>query len=117
MSLLSDVKVLLGVPDDYSPFDAELMLHINTALTMAWQIGFTIPEWTLQSSIESTTDWGDVFKPHLIALAKEWLSLRVRSVWDPPQGSAKDAVDGRLEEVETRMQWAVQTPALGGDSS
>lgn len=113
MSILADCQALLGIPPDDTAFMTELLIHINSAVTFAFQMGFAIDP---PAEVTASTDWPEIFKPHLISMLKEWLPLKVRSVWDPPQGSSKEAVDSRIEEVETRLRWAVDTPALGGET-
>ena len=38
-SILISVKASLGLPADYNPFDAEIIMNINTVLSIVNQLG------------------------------------------------------------------------------
>ena len=101
MGILSDVKVILNVSPESTYFDNELLLHINALAMNAYQLGFAIkpPE----NIITDTTDWADIFDSRIIQSAKQWLGLKARMIWDPPQGSARDSVQATIDEIEWRM--------------
>lgn len=109
MSILADVKRLVAVDESYTHFDEELLLHMNALLLNAWQLGFTKSR-TLR--IISNTEWRDIFKDEIVEYVPEWLALKSRLHFDPPQGGAKEAVEANLDEIETRLLWQVESPLL-----
>ena len=38
-SILTSIKKLLGIAEDYTQFDVDLIIHINTVLSILGQIG------------------------------------------------------------------------------
>ena len=38
-SVLTSVKKMLGITEDYTHFDADLIMHINTVFTILTQLG------------------------------------------------------------------------------
>ena len=38
-SILTSIKKLLGIPEEYTAFDADLLIHINSVLAILTQMG------------------------------------------------------------------------------
>ena len=101
-SILDSVKLALGVPTDYTPFDNQLILYINTALATLVQTGVGTEGFTISSAIQK---WQDFLGEKLAALeySKTYVILRVRLLFDPPQSSgAVEAIKEQIREFEWR---------------
>ena len=104
-SILTSVKLALGITADYQPFDAQLILYINTALATLVQVGVGTSGFKIQSDaskwsdfIGTTTDSEEV-----VEFAKVYVITKVRLMFDPPQSSgALQALKDLAAEYEWR---------------
>jgi hypothetical protein len=102
-SILISVKKILGMSEDYSPFDMDVLMHVNTAFSTLNQIGIG-PENGFFIE-DATATWGDFLgtDPRLNT-AKSFICLRVRLIFDPPTTSyAIDSMNKQLEEFIWRL--------------
>lgn len=106
-SILNTIKKMLGLEADYTPFDTDILIHINSALMVLRQLGvgpssgfaITGPDEVWSDFIGDTID---------LEAVKTYVYLRVRSVFDPPQsGIAMDAIQKQLDEYTWRLNVAV----------
>lgn len=85
------------------PFDAELIMHINSIFADINQLGIG-PETPYQITGESET-WTDFFSD--IAQAnnvKSYMYLRLRLLFDPPQNSfLVQSYEKQIKEIEWRL--------------
>lgn len=101
-SVLKSVKRVLGVDVEDSPFDEELIIHINSALFELYQIGVGDNPTTIDS-VENT--WHEVF-PNIQRLEaiKMFVAHTVRMVWDPPVSTAaSSAIQEEIKRLEFRI--------------
>lgn len=115
-SILTSIKKLLGMTEEYKHFDADLVMHINSVFSILCQLGVG-PDTPFVIEDEDQT-W-DEFVPNdaaAIACVKSYMALRVRLLFDPPTTSFNlDAVKNTISELEWRMS-AMVTSAKSADS-
>jgi hypothetical protein len=105
-SILTSVKKVLGLAEDYEIYDLDIAMHINTALSTLTQLGIG-PEDGF--AIEDKTDTWDDFLQGVGSRArlngvKTYVCLRVRLVFDPPATSfAIDSFQKQIQELEWRL--------------
>ena len=107
-SILTSIKKLLGIDEEYKQFDTDIIIHINTVLMGLTQIGVG-PEEGFAITDEYST-WEDFIgdKPYLNSV-KSYMYLRVRTLFDPPLSSAAlDSMKKLADEFEWRLQVAVE---------
>lgn len=108
-SILTSIKKLLGIAEEYEHFDSDLIMHINTVLMILTQIGVGPSE---GFSIEdSTSEWVD-FVPDInkIEAVKTYVHLKVKLLFDPPQNSSHiEAINRSISELEWRLNVAVDS--------
>lgn len=107
-SILTSIKKLLMIDEDYKQFDADIIMHINSVLMALTQIGVG-PEEGFAITDEYST-WEDFIgdKPYLNSV-KSYMYLRVRFLFDPPLSSAAlDSMKKLADEFEWRLQVAVE---------
>ena len=107
-SILTSIKKLLGIDEEYKQFDTDIIIHINTVLMGLTQIGVG-PEEGFAITDEYST-WEDFIgdKPYLNSV-KSYMYLRVRFLFDPPLSSAAlDSMKKLADEFEWRLQVAVE---------
>lgn len=102
-SILVSVKKLLGIAPEYEVFDTDIILHINSALSVLTQLGIGPSKGYM---IRDANDlWSDFVKddPRL-ELLKVYVYLRVRLIFDPPSSSSViEAINNQIKEYEWRL--------------
>jgi hypothetical protein len=102
-SILTSTKKILGLEEDYTAFDFDVMTHINTAFSKLNQLGVG-PEQGFQ--IEDDTATWDAFLGSNLKynMVKTYVCLVVRSFFDPPQSSiANTMMKEQIEQFEWRI--------------
>lgn len=110
MSILSDVKKLVGIEDE-TAFDSEIVMHINTALFTLSQLG--VKPLAVYPSISGSSEiWSDVFETRKdLEAIKSYVGLRVRLLFDPPQSSSvSQSIEKQIEQLEWRINVQAETP-------
>jgi hypothetical protein len=102
-SILTSTKKILGIEADYTAFDLDIITHINSAFATLNQLGVG-PEAGFM--IEDATPTWDTFlgtDPRLNPV-KQYVYLKVRLAFDPPQSSyAVAAMEKQIQEHEWRL--------------
>lgn len=105
-SILTSIKKMLGIVEEYEHFDPDLIMHINSALSVLTQIGVGPSE---GFQIRDANDVWDDFIPdgRKLQLVKSYLYLKVKLLFDPPQSSAAmTSINQQISEFEWRLQVA-----------
>lgn len=98
-SILTSIKKLLGIPEEYEAFDQDLIIHINTMLTRLYQVGVGVPNFSIA---DKSATWDQfLIDESKYQQAKTYVYIRVRLLFDPPQsGAANEAFKETLRELE-----------------
>lgn len=108
-SILTSIKKLLGITEDYTHFDADIIMHINGVFMILRQLGVG-PEGGFSISDDSAV-WSD-FLPEgtSLELVKSYTYQKVRMLFDPPQSSAvMEAMKRSIDEFEWRLNVAAES--------
>lgn len=103
-SILTSIKKLLMIDEDYEQFDADIIMHINTVLLILTQMGIGPAEGFSITSKEET--WNDFLGEDLskLQMVKTYIGLRVRLIFDPPLSSSViEVINQTIKELEYRM--------------
>lgn len=105
-SILTSVKKVLGIPEYYEHFDQDILLHLNSVMSILHQLGVG-PENGFVVEDDSTT-WSALFDGDIdtnkMMYVKSYVCLRVRLLFDPPASSgAIDAMERQMRELEWRI--------------
>jgi len=106
-SILTSIKKLLGVTEDYKYFDADIIIGINTALSILTQLG--VGDAKGFSITDDTAVWSDFLGDDTrIEMVKSYVHLKTRLLFDPPTSSSvADAINRMISELEFRINVAV----------
>lgn len=107
-SILTSTKKLLSIDEEYTQFDTDIIIHINSVLMVLTQLGVGPSEGFMISDEYST--WEDFIgdKPYLNSV-KSYIYLRVKLLFDPPPSSAAiESLKKLADEFEWRLQVAVE---------
>ena len=117
-SILTSVKKILGIAEDYTAFDVDILMHINTVFATLNQLGIGPDD---GFAIEDKTPTWDAFLGTDLRRnnVKTYVYLRVRMLFDPPTTSYLiQAQKEQLEELEWRInayrestEWVDPDPA------
>ena len=108
-SILASIKKLLGPDETYTYFDPDLIIHINSVLSILTQLGVG-PANGFSISDASAT-WSDFLGDNLqtIEFVKTYVYLKVKMVFDPPLSSAvMESMNRTISELEWRIQVAAE---------
>lgn len=102
-SILTSTKKILGIEADYTAFDPDIIMHINAVFSTLTQLGVG-PEAGFMIEDASTT-WDALLGTDLpLNAVKQYVHLRVKAVFDPPQSSyAVAAMQDQIKEHEWRL--------------
>src|SRR4029077_8389210 len=102
-SILTSTKKILGIAEDYTVFDLDIITHINSAFSTLTQLGVGPPEGFMIT--DATAKWDDfVANDFQYNPVKSYVFLRVRQLFDPPSTSYLiAAVEKQIQELEWRL--------------
>lgn len=110
-SILTSIKKMLGIAEEYTHFDVDLIMHINSVFMILTQLGigpsegFAIED---KSSIwsEFIPDATDVTAVKIESV-KSYVYLKVKLLFDPPLSSAvMESMNRMISEFEWRINVA-----------
>lgn len=109
-SILTSIKKLLGISEEYTHFDTDIIMHINSVFMTLTQLGVGPSEGF--SINDSSVYWGEfVDDPTKLQAIKTYMYLKVRLVFDPSSlGSATlAAYERQIQELEWRLNVAAES--------
>ena len=103
-SILTSIKKLLGITEEYTHFDADIIMHINSVFMILMQLGIG-PANGFSISDDSAV-WSDFLSDATwFELVKSYVYIKVKLIFDPPQsGTLVSAMEKQASEFEWRCQ-------------
>ena len=107
-SILVSIKKLLGIAADYTHFDPDIIMHINSAFSVLTQLGVGPPEGFRIDDDAKT--WNDFISDTIrLDAVKSYVYLKVSLMFDPPTSSAiLSARERQISELEWRLNVAAE---------
>ena len=103
MSILNSVKTAIGLEPDYTEFDDDIIMHINSAFSILSRLGVGPKEGF--RIVDDSTDWSSFYTDPRLDGVKTYVAMRVRSIFDPPTTSfAIKANVEVIKELEFTLQ-------------
>lgn len=102
-SILTSIKKLLGISADYTNFDTDIIIHINSVFMVLHQLGVGPTE---GFRIENENNiWSEfVDESDNLDAVKTYVYLKVKLIFDPPLSSAvMESVKQTINELEWRL--------------
>ena len=102
-SILTSIKKMLGISEEYTHFDEDLIMHINSALAVLCQLGVGPSEGFFITNKSAV--WSDfVLDLSKLQFIKTYVYQKVKLVFDPPSSSAAlQALNESIKEFEWRI--------------
>lgn len=107
-SILTSIKKLLGIAEDYEHFDQDLIIHINSVLSVLTQLGVGPSE---GFSIEDENATWDDFIPEdkRLSSIRSYVYMKVKLLFDPPlSSSVMESMNRMISEFEWRLNVAAE---------
>jgi hypothetical protein len=110
-SILTSIKKLLGIEEDYTHFDADIVMHINSVFMILTQLGVGPSEgFIIEDKTKTWTDFlpnSDLAK---LSAVKSFIYLKVRLLFDPPSSSAViESTNKLISELEWRLNISAES--------
>jgi hypothetical protein len=102
-SILTSTKKILGIAEEYTAFDLDVITHINTAFSTLTQLGVGPSEGFM---IEDETATWDAFivEDFQYNSVRSYVFLRVKLLFDPPTTSYLiESTAKQIQELEWRL--------------
>lgn len=103
-SILTSIKKLLGIAEEDTSFDADILININAVFSTLNQLGVGPNEgFTIK---DATAVWADfISEDHKgFENIKTYVYLRVKLIFDPPLSSAViTSYEKQISELEWRL--------------
>ena len=98
-SILTSIKAQLGIQEDYTAFDPQLIMHIMVLnqLGVGPTAGFVISD--------KTSVWSDFLSSDKnLEATKSYIGMKVKMLFDPPTTSVvADSMNRMINEFEWRL--------------
>ena len=106
-SILTSIKKLLGIAEEDTSFDQDIIMHINTVFAILSQLG--VGPANGFSIEDDSAIWEDYLgNATNLELVKSYIYMKVRSIFDPPTSSIlADAMNKNISELEWRINTTV----------
>lgn len=114
-SILTSVKKMLGIVEDYEQFDPDIIMHINSVFSILNQLGvgpkngFVIED--------KNSRWNEFIQDEkTLQLVKTYMFMKVKMMFDPPLSSAViECYKLQISEYEWRLN--VEADTDGGEEN
>lgn len=107
-SILTSLKMMLGIEVSDTTFDTEVLIHINAAFTMLDQLGLPNADTFIVN--DDTANWSDILTGTVnLQNVKTFVYNKVRLGFDPPQNSfLVKAIEDQITELGWRIQVSLE---------
>ena len=108
-SILTAIKKLLGIAEEYNHFDQDIIIHINSVFSVLTQLG--VGPANGFSITDKDATWNDFINDnHCLEMVKSYMHLKVKLLFDPPLSSAVlESINHMLSELEWRINVAAES--------
>ena len=107
-SILTSIKKMLGIPEEYDHFDPDLIMHINSVLSILTQIGVGPSEgFRIEDDLATWEDFlGDDTNYEAV---KSYVHLRVKLLFDT--STLSSAVIESMNRMISESEWRLNAIA------
>ena len=108
-SILTSIKKLLGITEEYEHFDQDIIIHINSVFMILNQLG--VGPSNGFSITDKTAVWSDFISEGAnLESVKSYIYLKVRLLFDPPTTNAvMESMNRMISELEFRLNVSAES--------
>ena len=109
-SILTSIKKMLGITEDYEHFDADITMHINSVFMVLSQLGVGPDKgFSISDKYKTWSEFLTEGDPRFEAV-KTYMYLKVKLLFDPPLSSiVAEAMNRQISELEWRINVAAES--------
>ena len=112
-SILTSVKKYLGITEEYTHFDEDIIMDINGVFVVLNQLG--VGPSAGYSITDETATWGDFADLSYIQAVKPYVCMRVKLLFDPPTSSfVLSSLENQIKEYEWRINVMIDPSSING---
>lgn len=102
-SILTSIKKLLGMTEDYTAYDDQIIIHVNSVFMILTQLGIGPEDGFVIKDKEAV--WNDFVSDETkLELVKSYIYLKVKLLFDPPSNSSViESINRQINEFEWRL--------------
>lgn len=102
-SILTSIKKLLGITEEYEHFDQDIIIHINSVFMILNQLG--VGPSNGFSITDKTAVWSDFISEGAnIESVKSYMYFKVKLLFDPPTiSTVMESMNRMITELEFRL--------------
>lgn len=102
-SILTSIKKLLGIAEEYNHFDQDIIMHVNSVFSVLTQLG--VGPANGFSITDKDATWNDFIKDDpKLEMIKSYMHQKVKLLFDPPLSSAvMESTNRIISELEWRI--------------
>ena len=102
-SILTSIKKLLGMTEDYTAYDDQIIIHVNSVFMILTQLGIGPEDGFMIKDKEAV--WNDFVSDETkLELVKSYIYLKVKLLFDPPSNSSViESINRQINEFEWRL--------------
>ncbi len=107
-SILTSIKKLLGITEEYEHFDTDIIMHINSAFSVLTQLGVG-PQKGFRIE-DDGTEWSEfLLDDFRLEMVKTYVYLKVRLAFDSTNLSSAviESLNRQISELEWRINVTV----------
>lgn len=113
-SILTSIKKLLGIAEEYTHFDNDIIMHINSVFTTLAQLGVGPSKGFYIE--DDSAEWTDFIEDmSKIQAVKTYIYLKVKLVFDP--GSVGSSTLASYERTIQELEWRLNVIAETDESN
>ena len=111
-SILKTIREMIAPAEDYTYFDTDLIIHINTCMSILHQLGLKSYKITGE-----TETWADYLGDRIdLEHVKSYIYFKIKTMFDPPQSSfVLDAYKKEADKLEWYINAVVDPSEVGAD--
>lgn len=114
-SILTSTKKILGIGEDYTAFDEDVITHINSTFSIVHQLGIGPEDGFMITGPDEIWEDIDIHQSQL-NLLRTYVFLKVRVLFDPPTTSYLiEATNKQIQEYEYRLSYNREVAVTMGE--
>ena len=103
-SILTSIKKLIGIEEDYDHFDTDIIIHINTAFANLRRLGVGPSKGF--SIRDKSAGWYDFTNNDIkLESVKTYVYIKVKLIFDPPTNSF---VMESMKNTASELEWCLK---------